>query len=92
MRADPPYELRGNVKPAHVHQRRRQPIRLTAPDREAFLLTLPREVLPQLAAGGLLGLGVINWWWRGNDVGGIYRRPLSLGNLLCFIAAGASLG
>jgi len=50
------------------------------------------EALAQLAASGLLGLGVINWWWRGNTVGGVYGRPLGLGNLLCFISAGTSLG
>ncbi|WP_019587470.1 hypothetical protein [Deinococcus apachensis] len=50
------------------------------------------EVLAQLAAGGLLGLGVINWWGRGNPIGGIYGRPVGLGNLLCFLSAGASLG
>lgn len=50
------------------------------------------EMLAQLAASGLLGLGVINWWWRGNSIGGIYGRPLGLGNLLCFMSAGASLG
>ncbi|MFC4454746.1 hypothetical protein [Deinococcus sonorensis] len=50
------------------------------------------EVLAQLAAGGLLGLGVMNWWSRGQFVGGIYGRPLGLSNLLCFLSAGASLG
>ena len=50
------------------------------------------EALFQLAASGLLGLGVINWWWRGNTVGGIAGRPLGLGNLLCLISAGTSLG
>ncbi|MFC4637918.1 hypothetical protein [Deinococcus hohokamensis] len=50
------------------------------------------EALAQLAASGLLGLGVINWWWRGNAIGGISGRPLGLGNLLCFLSAAASLG
>ncbi|GGO26164.1 hypothetical protein [Deinococcus humi] len=50
------------------------------------------EALTQLAASGLLGLGVINWWWRGNTVRGIAGRPLGLGNFLCCISAGASLG
>ncbi|AWN24126.1 hypothetical protein DKM44_13570 [Deinococcus irradiatisoli] len=50
------------------------------------------EVMAQLAASGLLGLGLINWWWRGNLVGGIYGRPLGLANLLCFLSAAASLG
>ncbi|MPY68161.1 hypothetical protein F8S09_16015 [Deinococcus sp. SDU3-2] len=50
------------------------------------------EALAQLAASGLLGLGVINWWGRGNPIGGIYGRPLGLGNLLCLMSAAASLG
>lgn len=50
------------------------------------------EGLAQVAASGLLGLGVINWWWRGNLVGGIAGRPLGLGNLLCFLSLSATLG
>ena len=50
------------------------------------------EGLAQVAASGLLGLGVINWWWRGNLVGGIAGRPLGLGNLLCFLSLSAALG
>lgn len=50
------------------------------------------EALAQLAAGGLLGLGAVNWWSRGQFVGGIYGRPLGLGNLLCLGSIGASLG
>lgn len=55
-------------------------------------LSAAGEALAQLATSGLLGLGVINWWWRGNVVGGIHGRPLGLGNLLCCMSAGASLG
>lgn len=50
------------------------------------------EGLAQVAASGLLGLGVIDWWWRGNLVGGIAGRPLGLGNLLCFLSLSATLG
>jgi len=50
------------------------------------------ELLAQLAASGWLSLGVINWWWRGNPIGGIHGRPLGLGNLLCCLSAAASLG
>ncbi|WP_380040069.1 hypothetical protein [Deinococcus navajonensis] len=50
------------------------------------------EGLAQLAASGLLGLGIINWWWRGNLVGGIAGRPLGLGNLFCFLSSSAALG
>ena len=50
------------------------------------------EALAQAAASGLLGLGVIDWWWRGNLVGGIAGRPIGLGNLLCFLSLSAALG
>lgn len=50
------------------------------------------EALAQLAASSLLGLGMINWWWRGNPLGGIHGRPVGLGNLLCCLSAAASLG
>ena len=42
----------------------------------------------QLLAGALLGLGLVNWMWRQNAVGGIYGRAIALGNTLQF-AVGA---
>ncbi|PYE50397.1 hypothetical protein [Deinococcus yavapaiensis] len=50
------------------------------------------EALAQVAAAGLLGLGVANWWSREQFIGGIYGRPLGLANLLCFMVLGTSLG
>lgn len=46
----------------------------------------------QVLAGGLLGFAIVNWMSRGNRIGGIYMRPLALGNLLLFTVAGLSLG
>jgi len=42
----------------------------------------------QLLAGALMGLGVVNWMWRANAVGGIYGRAIAMGNTLQF-AVGA---
>lgn len=50
------------------------------------------EAVIQVAAGGLLGFAVVNWMSRGNRIGGIYMRPLALGNLLLFTVAGLSVG
>lgn len=46
----------------------------------------------QLLAGALLGMGVINWFSRGRPFGGIYGRPLGLGNVLLFVVGGFALG
>lgn len=49
-------------------------------------------VLPlQLWAGALLGAGVTNWMYRGNILGGIYGRPLCLGNFLHFTVGAVTL-
>lgn len=50
------------------------------------------ESVVQVAAGGLLGFAIVNWMSRGSRIGGIYMRPLALGNLLLFVVAGLSLG
>lgn len=46
----------------------------------------------QLAASGLLGFSMQNWMSRRNRIGGIYARPLGIGNLLLFGTAALSLG
>lgn len=46
----------------------------------------------QIAGSGLLGFAMLNWMSRRNRIGGIYGRPLALGNLLLFAAAALSLG
>lgn len=50
------------------------------------------EALAQVAAAGLLGLGVTDWMARDTRIGGLYGRPLALGNLLAFVVAATSLG
>ena len=42
----------------------------------------------QLLAGFAMGLGVVNWMWRGNAIGGIHGKAIGMGNLLQF-AVGA---
>ena len=44
------------------------------------------SVLVVQAAGALyLGFAIMNWMSRGNLIGGIYSRPLALGNLVYFL-------
>ena len=37
------------------------------------------------------GFAAINWMGRGNLIGGIYGRPVAMGNLLHFTAAGLAI-
>lgn len=47
-------------------------------------------VLLQVLAGGLLGLGVLDWMSR-RSVEGIYGRPIGLGNMLFFVVSAFGL-
>ncbi len=49
------------------------------------------EAALQVAAAGLLGFAATDWMWRANRIGGVYGRPLAIGNLMLFTVAGASL-
>ena len=46
----------------------------------------------QLSGCGLLGFAVLNWMSRGNRIGGIYARPIGIGNLLLFTTASLTIG
>jgi hypothetical protein len=48
--------------------------------------------MTQLLAAALLALGFINWNSRANIIGGIYSRPLALGNFLFYGVGAISLG
>lgn len=48
-------------------------------------------LLIQLLGGLYLGFAMLNWMSRGGRIGGIYARPLSMGNFLHFAAGGAAL-
>ena len=52
--------------------------------------SLPLAV--QLAGSGMLGFGALNWMSRGVRIGGIYGRPLGIGNLLLSVTAALTLG
>jgi hypothetical protein len=55
----------------------------------------PSRAMPlmvQLAGSGLLGFAALDWMSRGNRIGGIYARPIGIGNLLLFLTAALSLG
>jgi hypothetical protein len=63
----------------------------------AYLGSAPNpalSVLLQVAGAAFLGFAILNWMARESVIGGIYNRPLALGNFLHFgagaIAAGKS--
>jgi hypothetical protein len=41
-------------------------------------------LIPQIAGALYLGFAMLNWMARGNIIGGIYSRPVALGNFLHF--------
>lgn len=56
--------------------------------------TAPAEfmvVLVQIAGALYLGFGMLNWMGRGNIIGGIYSRPVAIGNLAHFTIGALSL-
>lgn len=57
-----------------------------------FLAAAPAgEAFAQVAAAGALGFAITNWMSRGSRIGGIYARPLALGNLLLFAIATSAI-
>lgn len=52
----------------------------------------PVALIVQIAGSALLGFAVANWMSRANRMGGIYGRPLGVGNALLFTSAALSLG
>ena len=51
----------------------------------------PLTVVLQLAGASYLGLALVNWTARGLIIGGIYARPLSLGNFVHFLTGSMAL-
>jgi hypothetical protein len=49
-------------------------------------------LLLQLVAALYLGMGFTNWMWRLNLVGGIYGRPIGVGNVVHFTVGAFALG
>ena len=48
-------------------------------------------VLVQMAGASYLGFAMLNWMAQGNLVGGIYSRPVAIGNVAHFTIAGLAL-
>ncbi|NDK56305.1 hypothetical protein [Pontibacter fetidus] len=53
------------------------------------VLLLP--VILQLLGAAYLGFALLNWMARANLIGGIYSRPVAIGNLMHFIVSGLAL-
>jgi hypothetical protein len=49
-------------------------------------------LIVQVAGGLYLGFAMLNWMARANLIGGIYSRPVALGNFLHFVVVAAALG
>ena len=70
-----------------------------------LLLFLPNEILEYLnveptiitilflkiLSALYLGFGILNWMAKGTLIGGIYNRPIALGNLLHFVVGSIEL-
>jgi hypothetical protein len=60
----------------------------------AYFGVPPSGFLPplvQLFAAALLGIAMINWASKGSKVGGIYNRPIAVGNLMHFTVGAFTL-
>jgi len=68
---------------------------LFAPDEILRAANVPSSpLLPplvQLCAALLLGFAMANWMVKGSRVGGIYNRPIAVGNLLHFAVGAITL-
>jgi hypothetical protein len=66
-----------------------------APDDVIVRMGLPKsrlaDLLVQIIGGVYLGFGMLNWMAKGSVMGGIYGRPLVMGNLLHFVTSGLAI-
>ena len=51
----------------------------------------PMPVLIQLLGGAYIAFAIMNWTAKDNVIGGIYSRPLSLGNSVHFLTGSLAL-
>jgi len=70
-----------------------------------FLSFLPKEIINylninsnvitillfQLLGALYLGFGILNWMLKGSRIGGIYNRPVLIGNLMHFLVGAIAL-
>ncbi|PQJ34990.1 hypothetical protein BSZ35_10605 [Salinibacter sp. 10B] len=48
-------------------------------------------VLANMVGAMYLGVGMLNWMARGNLIGGVYSRPVALGNFVLFVMIAITL-
>ncbi|MEJ8755857.1 hypothetical protein WG947_02515 [Pontibacter sp. H259] len=48
-------------------------------------------VILQLLGAAYLGFAMLNWMAKGNLIGGVYSRPVAIGNLAHFLISGLAL-
>lgn len=69
---------------------------IAAADEVAGLMELEvsfeTRIFAEFAGIGMLALAIQNWMSRGRPIGGVYARPLGLGNLLFFSTSALTLG
>jgi hypothetical protein len=56
-----------------------------------FKLAETSVILLQLLGGLYFGFGMLNWAAKANLIGGIYSRPVAIGNLTHFVIGGLAL-
>ena len=49
------------------------------------------EMLAQILGGAWLGVAALNWYTRGQPIGGIYGRPVVFANLMLYFVATTTL-
>jgi len=53
--------------------------------------TAGTELIVQITGALYLGFAALNWMGKGNLIGGIYGRPVAIGNLLHFLVAAIAI-
>jgi hypothetical protein len=53
--------------------------------------SMPVQLLVQLTGGLYLGFAMLNWMGKGSLMGGIYGRPVAMGNMLHFVVGAFAL-
>jgi hypothetical protein len=61
-------------------------VRVSAPESRGLKLAI------QLLGTLYLSLAFLNWMWRGNQIGGIYGRPVLVANLMHFFGGALVMG
>lgn len=66
-----------------------------APEELQLWMNIPEEthmtIIFQILGALYFAFGMINWMSRGNLIGGIYSRPVAIGNVLHFVVVALAL-